>query len=184
MFDLDKITVVQTNILVLKETQDQNNFLHEIAELTAETLSVYFVGIHLVDELEEYIVLKAGNGVIGESLLGHGHKIKIAAHNPYMGQLSTAAYFGQVKLVDWLGHKIISYRVSDNSISEIESEIISDEYFRSPLLTSARTELYLPLQISNKIIGVLELTFDIQVKLGESEISKLQLLANELALAI
>jgi hypothetical protein len=184
MIDLDKVTYVQSKLPDRQENIDQSAYLHTVVEFVARSLDVYFVGIHLIDASRENLFLKAGSGIIGEKLLARGYKVRLLAVNPYMDQVSTAAYHGQIKLVDWLGDKISSYLISAQGITELPPTTISSQQFRSPLLPKSCIELYLPLQKSSSTIGVLELTFDEQLKLNEKAISYLQQLANAVSLTI
>jgi hypothetical protein len=119
--------------------------------------------------------------VIGEKLRNLGHRVKLVQKSYYADQNSPAAYNCEIRLVDWIGFKILSYKVANNSILEVNSEKISDQYFCSPMLPESRTELYLPLRVNEQTIGTLELDFSVASTFSLGEVENLQLLANELA---
>jgi len=184
MIDLEKIKAVKNNIPVMKAMSDKETFWRQFTETTASILHIYFVGIYFVDDSKENVVFVAGNGITGEKLLKHNHKVKIVEKSPNMFQVGAAAFHREVKLVDWLGDKIFSYKVIDDNAYETKTENISDEFFRSPLLAESHTELYLPIQSHNKTIGVMELDFSDKATFTLEEIGKLQSLADELATII
>ena len=184
MIDLDKVNALQNDIPFLKARTEKENFLHQFAEVTAEALNVYFVGIYFVDELRQNIVFVAGNGIIEDELLKHHHKVQIAKDNPYMLQIGTAAYYQEIRLIDWLGNKILSYKILGKNMSEVKSETISDKRFGSPLLVESCTELQLPICKQDKTIGIIEFVFNVKSNFDTKEITKLKLLVDELAKVI
>ena len=185
MIDIEKVKVAKSNILALKESSSgKDEFLHLFVENTASTLNLYFVGIHFIDESKENLVFYTGSGIIGDKLFKHKHKVKLVPESYYANQNSPAAYNGEIRLVDWIGFKILSYKVANDSIQEIDSEHISDQYFCSPMLPESRTELYLPLRLGKQTIGTLEMDFSVASTFSVNEVENLQFLANELARVI
>ncbi len=141
MLDIEKVNTLQNSVPVLAKTGGEQ-FLHQFAELTAQTLSIYFVGIYMVDQTKEYLVLQAGNGAIGKRLCKSGFKERI---NPSLLNCAAAVYHGEVILVEWLERiKISSYSISVNSVHESKSELLPPDFLYSPVLPQARTELRLP----------------------------------------
>jgi len=181
MIDTQKVQAIQNNILDLKKSSS-DNFLGLFAETTANILSIYFVGVYFIDETEKSLVFRAGNGLVAEKFLSRNYKILLSENSTYAGQIIPAARNGEIRLVDWFGKKISAYQIHKNHIAKSKSEVIHDnKYFCSPNLPESCTEIYLPLYAQGKIIGILELNFNVKLTFSEDEIFVLQLLANHLA---
>jgi hypothetical protein len=51
--------------------------LQRVVDLVRERFDLYYVGVFLNDDREEYAVLKAGTGEVGQQMIAEGHKLPI-----------------------------------------------------------------------------------------------------------
>jgi len=180
MFDLETINKARGKVLGLTGER----FLHEAVEVVADTLNIYFVAIYLVDEGREFVVLRAGSGEFGQRLLKYGHKIRISESGNFNEQAGTAVYLNEIRLAFLETGRLLAWKTSLGGISGTTIREDIELFVGSPLLPSSRMELFLPLQANGKVIGVLVLSLDVLTELSQSEILKLQELANLLAVKL
>ena len=55
--------------------QEPQSLLRQVADLIRERFNLYYVGVFLLDERQEYAILKAGTGEAGQKMLASGHKL-------------------------------------------------------------------------------------------------------------
>jgi GAF domain-containing protein len=140
--------------------QDEGALLAHLSQVISEQFGFYHVGIFLLDEQAENIVLRASNSEGGRRMLTRRHSFKISQA-------------GIVSHVAALGTPRIALDVGTDAA-----------FISNPDLPETRSELALPLQVAGQVIGVL----DIQSKEsnafqpGDTEI--LSTLADQVAIAI
>ena len=184
MFDFETINNVQNKILVLSQEKDKSVFLHQAVETIAETLNIYFVGIYLASENRDFVFLEAGSGEFGESLLKYVHKIKISESGIFCEQAGAAVYLNEIRLTILETGKISAWQVSAGGISKIKIRKDIELFVGSPMFASSLIELFLPLQVNGKAIGVLQITLDELLEFSENQILSLQKIANEIAIQL
>ncbi len=139
---------------------DVNTLLIETVELVVDRFGYYHAGIFLIEERGEFAVLQAATGDAGRQMLEAGHKLKV----------------GEVGIVGF---------VTKHGIPRITTDVGEDAvHFNNPYLPSTRSEMALPLKISNRLIGALDVQSDEPTAFAEDDITILQILADQLAVAI
>jgi GAF domain-containing protein/HAMP domain-containing protein len=141
-------------------TRDLDALMVQTTHLISNRFGFYHVGIFLVDERGEYAVLRATNSEGGQRMLERGHKLRI-------GQTGIVGY------VTAQGQARIALDVGDDAV-----------YFDNPDLPRTRSEMALPLIASKAILGALDVQSEEAGAFGEQDISTLQVMADQIAIAI
>ncbi len=137
-----------------------DTLLPRLASLISEQFGFYHAGIFLLDEERKFAVLRAANSEGGKRMLARGHKLQV-------GQT------GMVGYVSATGTPRIALDVGDDAV-----------YFDNPDLPNTRSELALPLQVADEIIGVLDVQSIVSNAFQEEDIETLSTLADQVAIAI
>ncbi|MCK5427876.1 MAG: GAF domain-containing protein [Anaerolineales bacterium] len=158
-----QVTELKAAAQIAREAANIRN-LEELLEKTVNLISdkfdFYHAGIFLLDDAEQYAVLQAASSDGGQSMLARHHKLKI----------------GKVGIV---GH------VADNGEPRIALDVGTDAvYFDNPDLPQTRSEMSLPLKVREKVIGVLDIQSIEANAFTQEDISIMQTLADQIALAI
>ncbi len=140
--------------------RDLENLLYRSVNLIRDRFNFYHAGIFLIDQRQEYAILRAATGEAGREMLARGHKLKI----------------GQAGLV---GH------VAQTGESRVASDVELDEvYLKNPLLRETQSEAALPLKAAGQVIGVLDVQSQEPAAFDEESITTLQIMADQMAIAI
>lgn len=140
--------------------QDLETLLSQITTLISERFNFYHVGVFLLDEKREFAVLRAANSEGGERMLARQHKLEI----------------GKVGIVG---------RVTSTGTARIATDVGDDAvYFNNPDLPETRSEMALPLKVSNRIIGALDVQSTEPNAFSTQDISLFNTLADQVAIAI
>lgn len=148
---------------VARDSANTNNLdelLNRAAELILDRFGFYHTGIFLLDEHGEYAVLQASPTEAGREMLARNHKLRV----------------GQEGIVG-------------NVAATREPRIALDTgldvaHFNNPLLPMTRSEMALPLKVSDQLLGVLDVQSEQPEAFTQDDISTLQIMADQLALAI
>ncbi|MEP0804046.1 MAG: GAF domain-containing protein [Chloroflexota bacterium] len=136
------------------------SLLPRITTAISERMGYYHVGIFLLDENNEYAVLRAANSPGGQRMLARGHKLKV-------GQTGIVGY------VSALGAPRIALDVGADAV-----------YFDNPDLPETRSEIALPLIIGRQTIGVLDVQSTQPNAFQQEDVRVLTTLADQIAVAI
>jgi PAS domain S-box-containing protein len=149
-----------------KVSQAANSIL-EVTELINTSVNLirdqfdfYYVGLFMVDEAEEWAILRAGTGDAGRIQLANEHKLKI----------------GSESMIGW-------------SIQNRQARIALDVgqeavRFQNPYLPETHSEMALPLIHRNKVIGALTVQSTERGAFLDEDITLLQTMADQLANAL
>jgi GAF domain-containing protein/HAMP domain-containing protein len=137
-----------------------DELLSQVTQLISDRFGFYHAGIFLVDQTSEFAVLQASNSEGGKRMLEKGHRLKV----------------GEVGIV---GH----------ATAQREARIALDvgqdaTYFDNPDLPETRSEIALPLIVRNELLGALDVQSKQEAAFSSDDISVLQVLANQVAVAI
>ncbi|HEY75716.1 MAG TPA: GAF domain-containing protein [Thermoflexia bacterium] len=134
--------------------------LDQVVHLISDRFNFYHVGIFLVDEDGEYAVLRAASSEGGQRMLERGHRLKV-------GEVGIVGYVAGV------GEPRIALDVGEDAV-----------FFDNPDLPHTRSEMALPLKVGRRTIGVLDVQSEEPAAFTEEDVSVLQALADQLAVAI
>ncbi len=135
--------------------------IQTVVSLTKETFGYYHVHIYLLDETGETLLLAEGYGTVGVAMKGVGHQIPL---NQPQSLVAQAARSRQVTQVD--------------NVPETPGWIPND------LLPETNAEMAVPIVSAGQVVGVLAVQSERVAGLDESDATLLQLLANQIAIAI
>jgi GAF domain-containing protein/HAMP domain-containing protein len=138
---------------------DPDLLVTQTVNLIANTFSYYFVAIFLITD-DRWAELKDATGTTGEILKENRHRVPIGGNN-IIGA-SVMKKEAQIALDVGEGAKIIY----------------------NPLLPYTRSELALPLIVGERVIGVLDVQSTREADFNPDDISTLQGMANQVAIAI
>ncbi len=141
-------------------TLDLQELLSRVVILISERFGFYHAGIFLLDSSGEWAMLQAASSEGGRRMLAHGHRLAVGREG------------------------IVGY-VTGRDEPRIALDVGADAvFFDNPYLPDTRSEMALPLRARGQIIGAL----DVQSKEAEAfsaeDVSLLQTLADQVALAI
>lgn len=138
--------------------------LHELLDKTAELIcnrfGFYHAGIFLLDNDKEYAVLVASPTDAGKKMIENNHRLRVGA-------------IGIVGRVSATGEPRVTLNTGADAV-----------YFNNPFLPNTRSEMALPLKVQNNVIGVLDVQSDQPLAFNEEDIAVMQVLADQLAIAI
>lgn len=144
---------------------DLDELLSSTVEVICREYGFYYAGIFLVEEAPDedgkvWAVLRAGRGEAGRKMIERGHKLEVG------GNSMIGAATGQNEA-----------RIS----LDVDTEKI---WYPNPLLPKTRSEMALPLIMKGKAIGALSVQSEAEAAFSEEDISSLQIMADQLAVAI
>lgn len=137
-----------------------DELLTETAELVLSRFGFYHTGVFLIDPQREFAVLRASPTQAGQEMLARNHRLRI----------------GQVGIVGYVAATGEPRVALDTGMDAT--------YFNNPLLPNTRSEIALPLRSNDSIIGVLDVQSEEPEAFTQDDISTLQIMADQLALAI
>lgn len=139
---------------------DLDKLLTDTANLISSRFGFYHTGIFLLDERDEYAVLCAASSEGGKRMLARQHKLAV-------GKVGIVGYVAET------GEPRVALDVGSDAV-----------FFNNPDLPETRSEMALPLKARGRIIGVLDVQSTQPNAFTSEDISILQTLADQLALAI
>lgn len=134
--------------------------LSRIVHLLAERFGFYHAAIYLVDDAGQYAQIREATGEDGAALKRKGHRLLVGSRSVVGAVCASGEPF---ILNDALHHPA---------------------HFASPVLPETRSEMGIPLKISNKVIGALDLQARDANAFSQDEVTVLQILADQIAIAI
>lgn len=140
--------------------QDLDELLERAVDLIRGRFGFYHAGIFLVDDQNEFAVLRAATGKAGQNMIANGHKLKI-------GEVGIVGY------ATGTGKPRIALDVGEDAV-----------HFKNPFLPDTRSEMALPLKIGNRTIGALDVQSQYPSAFTAEDITILQIMADQLAVAI
>lgn len=144
-----------TSILELDE------LLAAVVESIQTKFGYYFVGVWLLNEVRDRLILQTAQRRSQNELLKFGWSIELEA---------------TPSIIAWVARNGKAYQADDVSI---------DTNFRATdILPGTRSEVALPLQIGQKMIGVLDIQSDQLAEFNNEDQQVLQTLTNQIAIAI
>jgi GAF domain-containing protein/HAMP domain-containing protein len=140
--------------------QDANTLLPQVTKFIKERFGYYHTGIFMVDDNGEYAILKAAGGDAGQLMLANKHKLKI-------GETGIVGYVAKT------GEPRITLDVGTDAF-----------HYQNPLLPYTRSEMALPLKVSNRIVGVLDIQSDKTNAFDQSSISFMEIVTDQISIGI
>jgi putative methionine-R-sulfoxide reductase with GAF domain len=138
---------------------DPQQLASEVVELLQFAFSYYYVQIYLFDEPKEKLVMAGGTGEAGKLLLQRHHSLPRGAG--LVGQACDTA-----------------------SIILVSDTARHPNWLPNPLLPDTRAEIAVPILMGSEVLGALDVQQDRVNGLDEQDVSTLQSVANQVAIAL
>jgi GAF domain-containing protein/CheY-like chemotaxis protein len=138
---------------------DPDELFSQVVDIICDTYGFYYAGVFLFDPHQPgYAILRTGRGELGRKLVEQGHRLKI----------------DDTSMIGWcIGHKE----------ARITPDVHRDAVHRK-VLPETRSEMALPLMVGGQVIGALTIQSAQNGAFTEMDITSLQAMADQLAIAI
>jgi GAF domain-containing protein len=140
--------------------RDLESLLERSTRLILDQFMMYHVAIFLLDQKKEFAILTSSPTEAGRQMIANGHKLRVGET-------------GIVGRVAAIGEPRIAFDVNQD-----------DVHFNNPLLPDTRSEMALPLKVETRIVGVLDIQSSRVQAFNEDDIAVMQIIAEQLAIAI
>lgn len=131
----------------------------QVVELIRKQFNLYYVGLFLLDEKNEWAVLKAGTGQAGEIMLKNNHRLKVGD-----GMIGWTAKHGESR---------IALDVGEDAVR-----------FENPVLPETRSEGALPLRSRGRVLGAITIQSTQPAAFTPEIIATLEIMADQVAIAL
>ena len=159
----ERTNLLQSAAAIAREAaaiHDVEPLLQETVRLISERFGFYHAGVFLLDESNDYAVLRAASSAGGRRMLERGHTLRVDEE-------------GIVGYVTAKGEARIALDVGADAV-----------FFDNPDLPDTRSEVALPLITRGEIIGALDVQSRQSAAFGGEDVQALQTLADQIAIAI
>jgi GAF domain-containing protein len=140
--------------------RDMEQLLQETVKLVSDRFGFDHTGLFLLDEAGEYAVLRAASSEGGRRMLARGHRLRV-------GQEGIVGYVTEAK------RPRVALDVGEDAV-----------FFDNPDLPNTRSEAALPLLVGQEVFGALDVQSIEREAFGEADLTVLQTLADQIAIAI
>jgi PAS domain S-box-containing protein len=145
---------------LVTSTLDINTIFTRTVNLVSDRLGFYFAAIYEVEEEGYHAIMREGTGGAGESMKIQKHRVSVGSQT-IVGQ---AAETGELKLAN-----------------DVQNEPL---YQPNPMLLDTLSEVAIPLKVSGRVLGVIDIQSTQAQAFAEDDLSVLQSLADQVAVAI
>lgn len=139
---------------------DLDELLNRSSHLVLDRFNFYHTGIFLLDQQHEYAILRASPTEAGQAMLKQNYRLRIGKE----GIVGNVAITGEARVV------------ADTTLDAT--------YLNNPLLPQTRSELAIPLKVETRVIGILDVQSETPNAFTQDDLAVLQIMADQLALAI
>ena len=137
-----------------------DKLMPQLSQKIGNQVGYYHVGIFLIDELGQDVILSASNSEGGLRMLQRGYRVKV-------GTQDAVGFAAQG------GRALIALDIGDDAVS-----------FDNPDLPMTRSEMALPLKSGDTIIGVMDIQSTEENAFAREDIATLSILADQVGIAI
>jgi PAS domain S-box-containing protein len=139
---------------------DLDQLLASAVELMRERFDLYYVGVFLVDERNEFAILRAGTGNAGREMLRSSHRLPL----DHTSMIGWCIKHGEPRIALDAAKEVVRYK--------------------NPYLPDTRSEGAIPLSTRGQVIGALTVQSQRVNAFADQDTAALRILANQLANAI
>jgi len=144
-----------TSVLELDE------LLTAVVESLQTRFGYYFVGVWLLNETKDQVILHAGLGRDGSTPIDPGWSIELDSPQ-----------------------SIITWSAQNRQACRVDDITTDDEFLVMEALPNTHSEIAIPLQVGQEIIGVLDIQSERSARFDDEDQQVLQTLTNQIAIAI
>jgi len=156
-----ELTTVAELSLQAASNLDLSDLLRTVSKLTRDNFNLYHAHIYLLDDDRENLVLAAGAGEAGLVMVERGHSIALNNDHSLVAQAAQSAK------------------------GVIVNDVTLDEhYLPNALLPETRSELAVPMILSDQVIGVLDVQSEKVNRFDEDDVRVKTTLAQQVAIAV
>ncbi len=139
---------------------DLNELIVQVVEVIRQNFNLYYTGLFLADQNQEWAVLRAGTGEAGKAMLARGHRLKI----------------GGGSMIGWCvarGQPRVALEAGEDAVR-----------LATPELPLTRSEAAIPLRARGAVLGALTVQSAEPNAFDSVTLSVLQSMADQVAVAI
>ena len=137
-----------------------DELLAKAVNLIRERFNFYHASVFLLDLSGEYAVIREATGEAGAQLKRAGHKLGVGSKS------------------------IVGYVSGRGEMLVIHDAAKDPTYYANPLLPDTRSEAAIPLKVSDRILGVLDVQSTQVFAFNDDNLRTLQILADQMAVAV
>lgn len=144
----------------LSLVRDTDVMLTDAVEMIGERFDLYYTQVYLTDPTGRALILRAGTGEVGQTLLRRGHRLPVD-----MSSLN-------------------GITATERRAVIVEDTETSSVHRRNPLLPDTRSEMVVPLLVGERVVGVLDMQSEHTGALSDENLPAFEALAGQLAISI
>jgi signal transduction histidine kinase len=148
---------------IISSILDPDELLARPVDIICDQYGFYYAGIFLISRLpdgKDWAILKAGRGKAGRIMIENNHKLEVGGRS----MVGACTSLNEARIALDVGKEAV--------------------WFNNPFLPDTRAEMALPLAIGNDVIGALTVQSTEEAAFSAEDISSLQAMADQLAVAI
>lgn len=139
---------------------DQDILFQKVVDLLKDRMNLYYAGVFIIDETNQFALLKAGTGEPGQQMVAASHRLSV----------------GGTSMIGW---------ATSNRMARIALDVGEEAVrFSNPLLPETRSELALPILSREKAVGALTIQSSKANAFDEDDIRIFQGIADSLSVAM